>query len=67
MVDASDIWRAVNLLVKRHGADAALAAAQRADELLTAGDVEGCAVWKRILRVVGQLTRTAPAEGEWVN
>jgi len=51
MVDDPDIWRAANLLVKRHGADAALVAGRRADELL-AGDVEGCAVWKRILVAV---------------
>ncbi|HWI25350.1 MAG TPA: hypothetical protein VN668_00145 [Stellaceae bacterium] len=36
-----DIWRAAHLLIKRHGADAAVVAAQRADELLAAGDVEG--------------------------
>src|SRR5258708_31460520 len=33
MVDDPDIWRKANLLVKRHGDDAALAAARRADEL----------------------------------
>ena len=62
-----DIWRADNLLAKRHGADAAMVAAQRADELLAAGEVEGCAVWKRILAAVTELARTAPAEGERVN
>jgi hypothetical protein len=31
MVDDPDIWRAANLLVKRHGVDAVMAAAQRAD------------------------------------
>ena len=62
-----DIWRAANILVKRRGADAAMVAAQRADELLAAGDVEGCAVWKRILAAVDELTCTKPAEGELVN
>jgi hypothetical protein len=66
MVDDPDIWRAANLLVKRHGADAALMAGRRADELL-AGDVEGCTVWKRILVAVAELSRTKPAEGERVN
>ena len=32
-------------------------------ELLAAGDVEGCAIWKRILAAVTELARTAPAEG----
>jgi hypothetical protein len=67
MVDDPDIWRAANLLLKRHGPDAALAAARRADELLAAGDPEGCAVWKRILEAVGELTRTKPTKGERVN
>ncbi len=42
-------------------------AARRADELLAAGDVEGCAVWKRILAAIGELTRTKLAMGERVN
>jgi triphosphoribosyl-dephospho-CoA synthetase len=63
MIDDSDIWRAANLLVKRHGADAALTAARRADEMLAAGGVESCAIWKRILEAVAELTRTAPAPG----
>jgi hypothetical protein len=43
-----DIWRAANTLLKWHGDDAAVVAAQRADALLSAGDVEGEIVWKRI-------------------
>jgi hypothetical protein len=31
------------------------------------GDVEGCAVWKRILAAVTELVRMTPAEGERVN
>jgi len=34
MIADIDIWRAANILVKRHGADARIGAAQRADELL---------------------------------
>jgi len=34
MIADNDIWRAANLLVKRHGADARIAAAQGGDELL---------------------------------
>jgi hypothetical protein len=67
MVDDPDIWRAANLLLKRHSTDAETVAAMRADELLASGDVEGCAVWKRILAAVKELSRTAPAEGERVN
>ena len=67
MVDNPDIWRAANLLVKRHGDDAVLTAVTRADEMLAAGDVEGCAIWKRILGAVAELTRTKSIEGERVN
>ena len=68
MVDDPDIWRAANLLLKRHGADAGHVAAQRADELLNSGDAEGCAVWRRILlEAVVELSRMKPAEGERVN
>jgi hypothetical protein len=52
MVDDPDIWRAANLLLKRPSADAETVAAMRADELLASGDVEGCAIWKRILVAV---------------
>ena len=67
MMDDLDILRAANLLVKRHGHDAAVIAALRADELLAAGDPQGCAIWKRILAAVTELARTTPAEGERVN
>jgi hypothetical protein len=56
-----------DLLLKRHGVDAELAAAQRADEMLNRGDVEGYAVWRRILSAVADLTRTKRAVDERVN
>jgi len=62
-----DIWRAANLLVKRHGDDAAIVAARRADELLAEGDLDGCGIWKRIVAAVNELARTKLAEGERVN
>ena len=40
-----DIYRSAHLLIKRHGDDAAIEAALRADELMEAGDMEGRAVW----------------------
>jgi hypothetical protein len=47
-----DIQRAANLLLKRHSEDAPIMAAQRADELLASGDLEGVQVWKVILSAV---------------
>ena len=67
MISDPDIWRAAQLLVKRHGADAPIVAAQRADELFDQGDLDGTAVWKRILHAVEELQRTKPKLGERVN
>ncbi len=53
MTSDLDIYRTANVLIKRHGQDAPIHAAMRADAMLKAGDLEGWAVWKRILRAVG--------------
>lgn len=58
MTEDIDIWRAAHLLVKRHGADAAIVAAQRVDELLAQGDLDGERIWKRIVSAVRELQRT---------
>ncbi len=63
MIPDLDIYRSANVLVKRHGQDAPIHAAMRADELLEAGDLDGCAVWKRILRAVEELQRVEPGPG----
>jgi hypothetical protein len=47
-------------LVKRHGTDAALNAAQRVDELRADGDTDGCAVWivDNLAALVAELDRS---------
>ena len=50
-----------------HAADAPVVAAQRADELFNEGDLDGVAVWKRILHAIDELQRTKPRTGERVN
>jgi hypothetical protein len=67
LISDLDIWRAANILLKRRGEDAGAVAAQRADELLAAGDVEGQIVWKRIAAAVEELQRREPRDGERVN
>lgn len=47
-----DIWRAANLLIREHGAEAAIEAARKADLMLDRGDVEGRDVWLRIRRAI---------------
>ena len=67
MIPDIEIWRAATLMLKRHGRDAAIVAAQRADELMAAGDVEGQQIWKKIVDAVLELLRTKLEEGEHVN
>ncbi len=56
------------LLIKRHGDDAPIEAAMRADELAADGDMEGRAVWKRIIRAVEELLhQEPPGDGEAVH
>jgi len=43
--------------VDQHGAEAPIHAAMRADALLARGDVDGQAVWKRILHAVEEILR----------
>jgi len=69
MIPDRDIWRAANLLIRQHGADAGVVAARRADEMLAAlmggrldlrsklerDDHEGKIVWLRIRRAIDEL------------
>ncbi len=55
MTSDLNIWRSAQALVKQHGQDALIEAAMRADGMLEKGDLDGCAVWKRILRAIEEL------------
>ena len=56
-----DIYRTANLLIKQRGTlEAEIEAAQRADELLAAGDMEGKGVWLRVVDAVRELSIAAP-------
>ena len=59
-----DIYRSANELIKQYGKDAPIHAAMRADELLEAGDLDGQAVWKRIIQAIEELQSKERAEGE---
>ncbi len=67
MTSDLDIFRSANLLVKQHGEDAPIHAALKADAMLEAGDLDGYAVWKRILRAVEELQGTVPKSGTAVH
>jgi hypothetical protein len=62
-----DIWRAAHQFIKMHGEDAAVRAAMRADELLSAGDAEGFHVWQRVTAAINELERDKPSASEPLN
>ncbi len=51
------------LLIMRHDQDAPIHAAMRADAMLDKGDLDGYAVWRRVLRAMEELQRAEP--GPW--
>ena len=67
MIPDLDIYRSAQVLVKHHGQDAPIEAAMRADAMLEAGDLDGYATWKRIIKAVEELQGTVPKPGEVVH
>lgn len=57
MIEDIDIWRGAKLLIDRHGDEAPVQAAMRADELRAAGDIEGHQIWMRLLRAIEEILR----------
>ena len=55
MTSDLDIWRAADLMIRRHGANAELDAANRADLMLDRGDDDGRLLWMRIRRAIEEL------------
>ena len=65
MISDLDIFRSANELIEQHGEDAPIHAAMRADELMEAGDMEGEAVWLRIVKAIEELlSRERPEDAE---
>ena len=58
MIDDREIWACAVQLVMQHGDAAGLRAAQRADELLEQGELEGHLTWLRIVRRIEELDPT---------
>ncbi len=52
-----DVYRSARLLVDQHGDEAPIHAATQADAMLDKGDLDGQAVWMRILNAVEELLR----------
>jgi len=58
-----DIYRTANLLIQQHGGDAPIFAAMKADEMLDSGDMDGCLVWKRVLKAIDEIMAQKVPEG----
>ena len=67
MTSDLDIYRTANVLIREHGQEAALEAAQRADTMLEKGSMAGQMIWKRVLAAIKEIQREEPREGESVN
>ncbi len=63
-IDDIDIVRSAKLLIDKHGDEAAIIAIKRATKMLDDGDVDGYAVWKRIVDAVKDMQRETPRPGE---
>jgi hypothetical protein len=55
LVTDLDIYRAANMLIQRHGADALIEAARMIDRMLDRSDAEGRQVWRRIKQAIEAL------------
>ncbi len=65
MISDLDTYRCAHLLIKRHGDDAPIEAAMRADELAEDGDLEGRAVWLRVVKAIEELlSEERPGDAE---
>ena len=53
-----DIYRTTYVLIREHGTSATLAAAQRAGAMLDHDDMDGGAIWTRIVTAVEEIERT---------
>ncbi len=62
-----NIYRFAKLLIDQHGDEAPIHAAMRADTMLDKGDLDGAAVWRKIVTATNELLADAPADGASVH
>ena len=63
MISDLDVYRSAKLFVDRHGDEAPIHAAMQADAMLEKGDLDGAAVWRRIVRAAEELLADKPEDG----
>lgn len=60
LIEEWELWACAHHYIKRHGEDAAILAAMRADELSEEGDLAGAKTFRAIVRRINELTSTGP-------
>ena len=63
-VDDIDVFRSAAMLINQHGEEAPIHAAMKADDMLERGDMDGRAVWLRIVDAIRDMQRQTPRPGE---
>ncbi len=58
-----DIYHSAQVLVIQHGKDAPIEAAMRADAMLEAGDLDGYAVFKRVVKATEEFLSKERPDG----
>ncbi len=64
MTSDLDIYSSAKLLIDQHGEDAPIHAAMQADKCLEAGDLDGKAVWMRVIGAIKTLLDREPPTSE---
>ncbi len=67
MISDLDIYQSAKVIMNQYGKDAQTHSTKRASAMLDKGDLDSYAIWRRILRAVEELQRTAPKSGEAVH
>ena len=64
MTSNLDVYRSAHAAIQQHGEGAAIQAAMKADAMLDKGDLDGAAVWRRVVAAVNELQREKLKPGE---
>ena len=67
MTSEIDVYRSAKLFIEQHGDEAAIQAAYQADAMLDRGDLDGAAVWRRIVAAINELMDTRPGDGDAIH
>ncbi len=67
MADGIDIDRSAKVIVDRHGPEAPIHAAMKANEFLAKGEMDGYAVWRRICAALDELLAQVAGVGKSIH